>query len=76
VRGYPFVEFGYGEEIDFQKRWHERVIEDHALWNAFGHPPFDLRALPSPMFQAHLSILEGKAIKRQEQADEAEEEQP
>jgi len=71
----PFVEFGYDGTNNLSKRWHGKVVEDHQLWRTFGSPPFNLRALPAPMFQGHLAILEGESIKREERQKEIEKQQ-
>jgi len=71
-----FIEFGYDGTSNFTKRWHAKVVEDHQLWRKFGHPPFNLRELPSPMYQAHLALLEGEAIKQEEQRKEMEKNKP
>jgi len=70
VKPSNFVEFGYGEDVDFSKAWHRTVLEDHAMWGEFGHPPFDIRQLPSPMYQAHQAILRGKAKRQQDERED------
>lgn len=70
-----FVEYGYGSEPEITKRWHARVIEDHQLWRSFGSPPFPLSLLPAPYYDAHLAILEGESIRREEEREEAERKQ-
>lgn len=50
-------------------------MEDHLVWSEYG-APFDPRSsLPRREYRAHVAILQGKAKKSNEKADDAEKQQ-
>jgi hypothetical protein len=61
-------------ESPWDEEWHYTVLEDHLLWREYGCPIDIQEELPRPMVEAHLAIIAGQGLRKQEEKSESDKE--